>query len=204
MGASAFTLIAMIGERYIAIVHSLNYVRVFVTTRRTVIIIATSWGIPVTYFIIRLIIGLVPTARANYTVKIIYTLLFDVAPTMLLIASHLHILLVARNISRQMKTLLNQVRFNVAENLAKVTKATRIGLKASTVRVVTALVVIFVTSYGLSIRVDICSMTKLCVPSEGEKMAANLFVLANSALNPLVYAFLKEDIKKETKAWFFR
>ena len=103
-----------------------------------------------------------------------------------------------------MKTLLNQVRFNVAENLAKVTKATRIGLKASTVRVVTALVVIFVTTYGLSIRVGICSMTKLCVPSEVEKMAANLFVLANFALNPLVYAFLKEDIKRETKAWFFR
>ena len=207
LDASAFALIAMIAERYIAIVHSLKYIRVFKTTKRTVILIATSWGIPATFFIFDLIVGLSGSelsARADLTVKIIYTLLFKVAPTITLIAAHSRILLIARKLSLQTKALLKQVRFNVAENSVKVMKATRMGLKISTVRVVTALVVIFVTYYGIRIQFSICFAFKLCVVSVGERVALDLLVLANSALNPLVYAFLKEDIKKETKALFCR
>ena len=205
--ASAFALIAMIAERYIAIVHSLKYVRVFKTTKRTVILIATSWGIPATFFVFDLIVRFSSTelsARADLTVQIIYTLLLKVAPTITLIAAHLHILLIARKLSLQTKALLNQVRFNVAENSVKVMKATRMGLKISTVRVVTALVVIFVTYYGLEIHLSICGVFKLCVVSVGERVAIDLLLMANSALNPLVYAFLKEDIKRETTALFFR
>lgn len=40
---SSMGLIAMVAERYIAIAHSLKYVRVFTTTRRTFIIIAICW-----------------------------------------------------------------------------------------------------------------------------------------------------------------
>ena len=205
--ASVFALIAMIAERYIAIVYSLKYVRVFKTTKRTVTVIATSWGIPATFFIFDLIVSISSSelsARADLTVQIINTLLFKVAPTITLIAAHLHILIIARKLSLQTKALLNQVRFNVAENSVKVMKATRMGLKISTVRVVTALVVIFVTYYGLEIHLSICAEFKLCDVSTGEFVAGNLLLMANSALNPLVYAFLKEDIKKETKALLCR
>ena len=205
--ASLFAFIAMIAERYIAIVHSLKYVRVFKTTKRTVILIATSWGIPATFFIFYLIVSISSSelsARTGFTEKIIYTLLLEVAPTITLIAAHLRILLIARKLSLQTKSLLNQVRFNVAENSVKVMKATRMGLKISTVRMVTALVIIFVTYYGLVIHASICTRFKLCVVSVGVIVAINLLLLANSALNPLVYAFLKEDIKKETKALFCR
>ena len=205
--ASVFGLITMIAERYIAIVHSLKYVRFFATTRRTVIIIATSWGIPATNFIIQLIIGFSSSelsAQPRITITIIYALLFDVAPTILIIAAHLHILLIARKLSLQTKVLLNQVRFNAAENSVKVMKATRMGLKASSVRMVTALVVIFVTYSGIRIHLSICVVFKLCVVSIGEIVTIHLLLMANSALNPLVYAFLKEDIKRETKALFCR
>lgn len=43
---SSMGLIAMVAERYIAIAHSLKYVRVFTTTRRTFMIIAICWVIP--------------------------------------------------------------------------------------------------------------------------------------------------------------
>ena len=198
--ASAFALIAMIAERYIAIVHSLKYVRVFKTTKRTVILIATSWGIPVIFFIFDLIVSISSSelsAGADLTISIIAILLFQVAPTILIIAANLHILLIARKLSLQTKALLNQVRFNAAENSVKVMKATRMGLKMSTVRVVTALVVIFVTYYGLDIHASICVMFNLCVVSVGEIVTIELLLMANSALNPLVYAFLKEDIKRE-------
>lgn len=43
---SSMGLIAMVAECYIAIAHSLKYVRVFTTTRRTFMIIAICWVIP--------------------------------------------------------------------------------------------------------------------------------------------------------------
>ena len=44
----------------------------------------------------------------------------------------------------------------------------------------------------------------LRVPSKHEILAFRLLNLANSTLNPLVYAFLKDDIKRESKALLCR
>ena len=55
--ASALCLTAMIGERYIAIVYSLKYVRLM-TTKNTIIIIATCWAIPFLLLVYELIIYL--------------------------------------------------------------------------------------------------------------------------------------------------
>ena len=118
--ASAFALIAMIAQRYIVIVHSLKYVRVFKTTKRTFTVIATSWGIPATFFVFDLIVSFSSTelsARADLTVQIIYT-------TTLKSSTNNHTyrgtfaypINCSQTGSLQTKALLNQVRFNVAEN----------------------------------------------------------------------------------------
>ena len=194
--ASVFAMIAMIVERYIAIVHSLKYVQIM-TTRRTVIIITSSF--------FRLINQLHKSpALEHLIISTIYALLFEVAPIIILVASNLHILLIARKLSLQMKALVTQVRFNVAANSATIMKVPNVGLKASTVRMVTALVATFVTYYGILIRIRICDVFEVCVVSADEGVAVSFLLMANSVLNPLVYAFLKEDIKKETKALFCR
>ena len=96
MQASAFTLIsAIIAERYIAIVHSIKYIRYFTTARRAVILIATSWVIPAILSTFRLIYDLNRRFLSGWedrTIIIIYTLLFEVAPTVILIGINLHIL----------------------------------------------------------------------------------------------------------------
>ena len=203
MEVSMFAVIAVIAERYIVIVYSLRYVQVM-TTKRTAILLAT-WGIPAILSVFRLIhdhYNSKLSAGEERTIFIIYTLLLEVAPIVLLIAATLHILLTARKLSLHMKALLTQVRFNVATNSVSAVKVPKMGLKASTVRLVTALVVIFVTCYGTEIYITICQMFELCVVSVGERTAFSLLLMANSVLNPLVYAFLKEDIKRETKALF--
>ena len=103
-----------------------------------------------------------------------------------------------------MKALLTQVRFNVAANSVKLMKAARMGVKTSTVKWVTVLVFIFEAYCGTEIYITICHTFELCVVSIDVILAFNLLLLANSALNPLVYAFLKEDIKRETKILFCR
>lgn len=199
--ASLFALLAMIAERYIAIVYPLRYV-CLLTTKRIVAMVAASWGIPVCLFALRWIHSIYYSklsAEEERIIIIIYTLLFEIAPIIILIAATLHILFIARKISLQESALLTQVQFNQA--LSSVTlKAVKTGLKISTVRIVAAVVTIFVACYGTEIYVTVCEAFELCKVTVGTQTAFSLLLILNSLLNPLVYAFLKKDIKREAIA----
>ena len=203
VNVSAIGLIAMVAERYVAIVHSLKYVRVFTTTRRTFFIIGTCWGFPFLFTVLRRAMYLADGRHSvkSHIVEVIYIFLFVVVPTVLLLTAHFHILLIARKLSLQMRTLMKQVRFNMTANSLKTKEIRNVGLKASTVRLVSVLVAIFTTCYGIGFYVLLCYTFKICSVSEPIQVINMLLLLANSTLNPLVYAFLKEDIKRETKAF---
>ena len=200
---SAMGLIAMVAERYVAIVHSLKYVRIFTTARRTFLIIGACWGFPF------LITAMNLAVRRNWGVKtlifyIIYILLFVVLPTVLLLTAHFHILLIARKLSLQMRALMKQVRFNITANSLKIKEIRNVGLKASTVRLVSVLVTIFTACCGIGLYVFLCYTFKICFVSKHTLLIYRLLLLVNSTMNPLVYAFLKEDIKKDSKAFLCR
>ena len=200
---SAMGLIAMVAERYVAIVHSLKYVRIFTTARRTFLIIGACWGFPF------LITAMNLAVRRNWGVKtlifyIIYIFLFVVLPTVLLLTAHFHILLIARKLSLQMKALMKQVRFNITANSLKIKEIRNVGLKASTVRLVSVLVTIFTACCGIGLYVFLCYTFKICFVSKHTLLIYRLLLLVNSTMNPLVYAFLKEDIKKDSKAFLCR
>lgn len=204
MEASMFTLIAMITERYIAIVYPLKYVHTM-TTNRTIAVIAVSWGIPAILSVLRWledVYGGSLSDKQVLAIYILYTLLFEIAPIIILIAVTLHILFIARKLSIQMSSLLTQVRFNLAANSVTMNAPVRVGLKTATVKLVIAVVAIFVLCYGTEIYITICQTFGLRVVSTHEQTAFSLLLMANSVLNPLVYAILKEDIKRETKALF--
>ena len=203
VNVSAMGLIAMVAERYVAIVHSLKYVRIFTTARRTFLIIGACWGFPF------LITAMNLAVRRNWGVKtlifdIIYILLFVVLPKVLLLTAHFHILLIARKLSLQMRTLMKQVRFNITANSLKIREIRNVGLKASTVRLVSVLVAIFIACCGIRLHVLLCLTFKICFVSKHTVVIYRLLLLVNSTMNPLVYAFLKEDIKRESKAFLCR
>ena len=203
VNVSAMGLIVMVAERYVAIVHSLNYVRVFTTARRTFLIIGACWGFPFLFTAMNLAI------RRNSVVKthifdITYILLFVVLPTVLLLTAHFHILLIARKLSLQMRALMKQVRFNITANSLKIKEIRNVGVKASTVRLVSVLVTIFTACCGIRLYVLLCHTFKICFVSKHTLVIFRLLLLVNSTMNPLVYAFLKEDIKRESKAFLCR
>ena len=203
---SAIGLIAMVAERYVAIVHSLKYVRVFTTTRRTFIIIGTCWGFPFLFNVLRRAMNFADGRHSVKTriIEVIHIFLFVVVPTVLLLTAHFHILLIARKLSLQMRALMKQVRFNMTANSLKTKEIRNVGLKASTVRLVSVLVAIFTACYGVRFYFLFCKTFKICSVSEPIRVMNKLLLLANSTLNPLMYAFLKEDIKRETNAFLPR
>ena len=204
VNVSAMGLIALVAERYVAIVHSLKYVRVFTTTRRTFIIIGTCWGFPSLFTVLRLAMYLADGRHSvvkTHIVDVIYIFLFVVLPTVILLTAHFHILLIARKLSLQMRALMKQVRFNITANSLKIKEIRNVGIKASTVRLVSVLVAIFTACYGIGFYVVICNTLETCHVSEYIRVINRLLLLANSTLNPFVYAFLKADIKRESKAF---
>ena len=137
-------------------------------------------------------------------IDIIYILFFVVLPTVLLLTAHFHILLIARKLSLQMRTLMKQVRFNITANSLKIKEIKNVGVKASTVRLVSVLVAIFTACNGIRLYVLLYHTFKICFVSKHTLVIYRLLLLVNSTMNPLVYAFLKEDIKRESKDFLCR
>ena len=74
-----------------------------------------------------------------------------------------------------MKVLLKPVRFNIAEHSVKV-QVRNVGLKASTVRLVTVLVIICIAFYGIDIHLSICFYFNLCDESYYETVTAEMLL----------------------------
>ena len=76
---SSMGLIAMVAECYIAIAHSLKYVRVFTTTRRTFMIIEICWVIP---FLFNAFFLSKASIEKRLHFFVIYTVLFELLPAL--------------------------------------------------------------------------------------------------------------------------
>jgi len=58
----------------------------------------------------------------------------------------------------------------------------------------------FIICYSLEVYYAMCkNVLKLCKDTEILQMIRRLFLMANSAVNPFAYAYLKRDIKQEVK-----
>ena len=188
--ASIICLTAMIAERYITIIHSFKCVR-FLTSSRTVVIIASCWTIPFLFAICQTIIHLGSSEHFvadMYKFGVIYKMFFVLLSTIFLFVAHLHILLIACKLSREMKSLFKQVRFNVGANSVRIMEDRNVGLKTSTVRLVTKLVIIFISCYGLGIHNIICVYFNLCVPSKHEILAFRFLKMISREIQKLCSA----------------
>lgn len=199
--AAMLTLLAVITERYIAVVHPLKYIS-FMIPRRIITMVLLSWGIPLILFVFRYIHELFYT-KVSYgeerIIMIIYTLLFEIVPPTLLVATTSHIIFTARKITLQMSALMVQVQFNQTSSSLTI-KTGRTGSQVGTVRLVAALTAIFMACYGTEIYVSTCEVFEICQVTIDVQTAFSLLLIGNSALNPVVYAVLKRDIKRETVA----
>lgn len=168
----------------IAVVHPLKYVR-FLKTTKTFTIIATSWTIPFLFVTLKLMVYL-PNSVNFVTWRPVfvatYTVFFAVLPTVLLFVLHIRILLTAWKLSREKKVLFTD-KLPYRQTRWKYWKLIRnVGLKPSTVRLVTVLVTIFMATYRIVIHSAVCYYFNLCDDSTNETMALHLLLLANSTL----------------------
>ena len=191
--ASGTNLCSLVLERYMAVVKPLKYLT-FMERRRVIQMISISWGLP---FIFTVIISSIrfndkniPFDRIRFVNGWLY-LSFELLLCCVLIYSCASMLRVVCNRARN---LAKQFQFNQRFEVKTQGK--------SSVKMMILVSGVFIVYYGIMLRCNFvlmfskhfCKDFKYKVPLQ----------VINSAINPVAYAFLKRDIKKEFERVIFK
>ena len=199
-------LCTMTLDRYVATVKPLTYTA-YMTSRRIRVLICTAWCSPVFVYVLCFITGICHKAQTNRaTQKILYMFIsyVEVVPCVVLLYATTRILLIARKHGRQMDALVSQLSFNDPEQIKRRKGMFAQTLETSSAKVVAVTVAVFVTCYTIDIYYTSYTEFDHGKPHEILKGFLRLLLITNSATNPLAYAFLKKDIKREIRNLFRR
>ena len=198
--ASVTNLCALTWDRYITIVHPFHYPR-STTFRRPGRIILLAWSIPIAISL-SLVLGMYATkSRTAWKVlRLSGVSAFNIISCLLLFYAVVRILIVQAKHHYAMKSLKRQVQHNKALNQTSIPRRRK---KGNAVGFIIAIVMLCLACYIVVNYLVFC-ITFSCesLPKSdrsGLALVCTLLLMANSAVNPLVYAFLKQDIKREFK-----
>ena len=197
MSVSVFNTFMMTLDRYLSIVYPLKYASLMNTTR-VVISVSTSWILPI-------ILALLPLTWASEsrpaTADQVHTasmlVLIEFLLPVVLLAMYFRLLLTVRGHRRRTAIQLAQLSFN------KMTvPRARPKNPDRSIKVIGTVVILFELCYALDIYKSICWWFRVCQVPYETRLASTLLVYFNSAINPLVYALFKRDIRHALKKLF--
>ena len=195
--SSVTNLCTLTWDRYNAIVHPLKY-NTSITERRPGLLIFAAWLISFAISL-SLFVGMYVTS-SNTALKILRITgvsAFDIISCVLLFYAVVRILVVARAQSRQVSAIELQIMSDHSSKEFTEPATLRRHRKHNSAPFVIALVTFFLGCYAVVNYLVLC-ITFSCHKVSHETAQVVTFLLAvNSAVNPLVYALLKKDIKRE-------
>ena len=196
--SSSTNLCALTADRFLAITMPLKYT-VFMTRKRLVISLASAWIAPLILFTIPSIFTYSNNnASFTFIFETFRVSVFQLIPSVLFVFVTWRLCCIARDISRKEALILVQIRFSLKpqENTPTVKKQ---GEKKASVKMIVVIILLFILCHVGGNYLCFCFVFKLCVASESLKKVIQIVFIVNSAVNPLVYAVLKKDIKNELK-----
>ena len=193
--ASVTNLCAMTVDRYIAITKPLQY-KSLMTVERASLIAAVAWLIPFwLYFVPSFCASLNLFYLKTEISIIIWTILFEFIPCSFLLLSTIRALMIVRRHSRNDSRVQIQLRFN--QPILKQRSS------YASVRVTVTVVAIFLICYTVEVYSSFCYFTELCTSTKHLGNVVRFLVITNSAANPIAYAFLKRDFKRELRTFLW-
>lgn len=199
MSIAVLSIFAMTFDRFLGIVHPLRYQQ-WMTSKRVAMVIGTAWFLPI-------FLSFIPLTWSGYDlktqsrIKAIYTsamlIIFEFLPPAIMLLMYTRILITARRHARQTAAQINQLKFNNQMT----SNATRNRTERS-IKVIGAVVLVFVGCWLLDIYKSICWHYKICKIDRKLVNISVILLFLNSAVNPLVYALLKYDFKRELRKLF--
>lgn len=181
-------------DRYLWVVFPMRY-QDFMTCRSIIILIISSWLIPVSFQTVHAILEfkLSHDQKIN-TEKIILAIkvaVFEVGPCMLLLFVYGHIFKIcwrhSRKINKMNKSLYGKCKKEMA---------TRYYL-TSTVKVFCVVIPVFILCWVLAAYRETCTVYTTCTVPSHLVHFSRLLLKGHSMIDPIVYALQKRDIRKE-------
>lgn len=222
--ASIANLFVMTVDRYVFIVHPLRY-QTSATSCRLFAAMSASWIIPALLSFSPLFWKFSSSEKVKNTAIKVHAFIvitaFEVVPTVVMPAMYAHIFHTARKHARQVEAQRTQLQFNdtcsqvLSERNRQLELTTPMGKRiplqrnkrerrpdSSSIAVLGAVIGFFVLCWSFDTVISFCSKLELCVINNSLFRVSDLMIFLNSAINPLVYAFLKKDIKRELSITF--
>ena len=182
--ASGSNLYSLAFERYIAVAKPLKYLT-FMTSRRVIQMVLTSWAIP----FLSAVILFSMTLNSLHRISAYFHLFFEIILSVIFIFCVASMFLVVYKNSKN-RILPKQMQLN--KRFAKVK-----AQKTSAVKWLALVTFVFLSCYGLFTRCSLLVITgHQC---EDFRYKVPLQVI-NSGINPIAYALFKRDIEQECKS----
>ena len=195
--ASVGNVCTMTGDRFCRVVYPLRY-PVLMSPKRVVLTIMIAWTLPVFLHLIpSLVILLSPTIdhqNAGRIFGVIQMFTFAILPCTGLLLAFAKISRITFQHSRRHRVQVEQVSVNSRISQQMAQQATR---KSFSVLVLGVVIFLFEFCWTFSIYRGICTSFSLCKVKNSVIWATRIFYLSNTAANPVVYAILKQDIRRE-------
>lgn len=217
--ASIANLFVMTVDRYASIVHPLRY-QSYATSSRLSAAMLASWIIPALLSFSPLFWKFSSSEKVKNTATKVHAFIvitaFELIPTVVMPAMYAHIFHTARKHARQVAVHRTQLQFNNTcsqvfsemSTLGTTPMGKRVSFTlqrnkgqrrsdGSSIAVLGAVIGLFVLCWSFDTVISFCNKLELCVINESLFRVSDLMIFVNSAINPLVYALLKKDIKRE-------
>ena len=192
--ASVVNLCVLVLDRFIAIVHPLKYITLM-TRPRIIQVISFSWVLPVSFNVLKVILYTFYFKTIPAPVFIWLSIIFfEFLPSVVLMLFFVSMIFHVRRHGRLARIVVEQLRFNHQMSF-------KIHHERSAVIMMGLVIGVFLVCYGMYLRCSFLILFQTTItssPCNDENYKIPVLVL-NSTINPLAYAFLKRDIKREFK-----
>lgn len=197
---SVGNLCVMTGDRYLAITRPLKYSSVM-TRSKVLTMIFIAWIIPAVISLLSLLWKTSDTNETRDTVQRVYdgliVVCFEIIPCFMLLLVYFHLYIITRGHSRRIAAQESvEQRYNGRNFTNRRRKRNR---ERSNLKVFASVALLFVFCWLLSAYRGFCDVFSLCSVTIEFVQVSRILIFLNSAVNVVVYSFLKRDIRAEVK-----
>lgn len=207
--SSSCILCLVTADRFVAIALPLKYIN-FITWRRVLRFILSAWIVPFVDCLLPLTWIFSSSSKTkNICDKLFIAFLltfFEFFPCVVMVMATWRVLCISRRHTRRTMALQSQLQFNHPKlNFNALREHWERNM--SSAKLITIVVGLFVLCYISEMSSSLLHLLNVPKPLWGSYFNNDvrfLFLVANSAVNSFVYAFLKRDIQTEFKRFLYR